>query len=186
MCVSLLFSRSVMSDSLQPMDCSSWTSMSFTISWSLLKLLFIELVMPPNHPVLCHPLFLLPSIFPSNRVFSSELAYHITWSKYWGFSFSVSPSNEYLGLISFRIDWFDLLAFQGTLKSFLQYYSSKASIFQCSAIFMIQLSNPHMTSGKFIALTILTFVGKIMSLLLNMLSSLVIAFLPRSKHLLIS
>ena len=139
-----------------------------------------------NHLILYHPLLLLPSIFPSIRDFSNELALPIRWPKYWSFSFSNSPSNEYSGLISFRIDWFDLLAVQGTLKSLLQYHSSKASVLQCSAFFMVQLSHLYMTTGKTIALTIWTFVGKVMSLLFNMLSRFVIAFLPRSKRLLIS
>ena len=146
----------------------------------------IESVMPSSHLILCHPLLLLPSIFPSIRVFSNESALCIRWPKYWSFSFSISPSNEYLGLISFRIDWFDLLAVQGTLKSLLQHYSSKKSILQCSVFFMVQLSQPYMTTGKPIALTRWTFVGKVMSLLFNMLSGLVITFLPRSKRLLIS
>ena len=141
--------------------------------------------MPSNHLILCGPLLLLPSIFPSIRVFSSESVLHIKWPKYWSFSFSISPSNEYSGLISFRMDWLDLLAFQGTLKSLLQYYSSKASITGHSAFFMVQVSHPYMTTGKTIALTRQTFVGKVMSLLFNMLSRFVIAFLPKSKHLLI-
>ena len=141
--------------------------------------------MPSNHLILCQPLLLLPSIFPSIRVFSSESALHIWWPKYWSFSFSISPSNEYSGLISFRMDWFDLLVVQGTLKSLLQHHSSKASILWHSAFFMVQLSHPYMT-GKTVALTRQNFVGKVMSLLSNMLSRLVIAFLPRSKHLLIS
>ena len=141
----------------------------------------IESVMPSNHLVLCHPLLLLPSIFPNIRLFSNESAPHIRRPKYWSFSFSLSTSSEYLRLISFRIDWLDLLAVQGTLKSLLQYHSSKAPILQCSAFFMIQLSHPYMTTGKTIALTSWTFVGKIMSLLFNMLSRLVIPFLPRSK-----
>ena len=157
--------------------------MSF-ISRNLLKLMSIESVMPSNHLILCcHPL-LLPSIFPSIRVFSNESVFHIRWPKYW--SFSISSSNEYAGLISFRIDWFDLLALQGTLKSLLQYHSSKASILQRSAFFVVQLSHPYMTTGKTIALTGQTFVGKVMSLLFNMLPRLVIAFLQRSKRLLIS
>ena len=139
--------------------------------------------MPSNHLVLCHPLLLLPSIFPSIRVFSNESTLHITWPKYWSFSFSISPPNEYSGLISFRTDWFDLLAVCRTLKSLLQF---KASILWCSAFYMVQLSHPYMTTGKTIALTIQTLVSKVMSLSLNMLSRLVIAFLPRSKHLLIS
>ena len=139
-----------------------------------------------NHLILWHPLLLLPSIFPSIRVFSNESVLLIRWPKYWNFSFSISPSNEYSGLISFRFDWFNLLAVQGTLKSLLQYHSLKASILQCSAFFMVQLSHPYMTTGKNISLTRWTFVGKAMSLLFNMLSRLVITFLPRSKHLLIS
>ena len=146
----------------------------------------IELAMPSNLLVLCHPLILLPSIFPSIRVFSNESVLHIRWPKYRSFSFSISPSNEYSGLISFRIDWFDLLAVQGTLKSLLQHHHSKASILQHSAFFMVQLSHLYMTTGKIVALTIWTFVGKVMSLLFNMLSRLVIAFLPRNKRLLIS
>ena len=142
--------------------------------------------MPSNHLILCHPLLLLPSIFPSIRVFSNESVLCIRWPKYWSFSFSISPSNEYSGLVSFRMDWLDLLAVQGTLRSLLQCHSSKASILQCSAFFTIQLSHPYMTTGKTIALTRQTFVGKVTSLLLNMLSRLVITFLPRSKRLLIS
>ena len=143
-------------------------------------------MMPPKHLILCRPLFLLPSIFPSIRVFSNESALHLRWPKYWSFCFSISPSNEYSGLISFRMDWLDLLAVQGTLKSLLQHHSSKASILRHSAFFAVQLSHPYMTTGKTIALTTRTFVGKVMSLLLNMLSRLVITFLPRSKRLLIS
>ena len=146
----------------------------------------IESVMPSNHLILCHPLLLLPSIFPSIRVFSNESALRIRWPKYWSFSFNISPSNEYLGLISFRMDWLDLLAVQGTLKSLLQHHTSKASILQQSGFFMVQLSHSFMTTGKTIALTRWTFVGKLMSLLFHMLSRLVIAFLPRSKRLLIS
>ena len=142
-------------------------SLSITNSWSLLKLISIELVMPSNHLILCHPLLLLPSIFPSIRVFSNESVLHIRWPKYWSFSFSISTSNEYSGLISFRIDWLDLNAVQGTLKSLLQHHSSKASILQCSAFFIVQLSCPYMTTGKTIALTRRTFVGKVMSLLFN-------------------
>ena len=141
--------------------------------------------MPSNHLILCCPLLLLPSIFPSIRVFSGESVFHIRWPKFWSFSFSISPSNEHPGLISFRMDWLDLLAVQGTLKSLLQHHSSKASILLCSAFFMVQLSHPYMISGKTTALTRWTFVGEVMSLL-NMLSRLVIAFLPRSKSLLIS
>ena len=136
-----------------------------------------ESVMPSNHLLLCRPLLLLPLIFPSIRVFSNESALHMRWPKYWSFSFSISPSNEYSGLISFRIDWLDRLAVQRTLKNLLQHYSSKASILQCSAFFMVQLSHPYMTTGKIIALIRWTFVGKVMSLVFNMLSSLVIAFL---------
>ena len=141
------------------------------------------LVMPSNHVILCHPLLLLPSIFPRIRVFSSVSILHIRWPKYWSFNFSISPYNEYSGLISFRIDWFDLLTVQGTLKSPLQHHSSKASILQCSVFFMVQLSHPYMTTRKTIALTIRTFVGKVKSWLFNTLSRFVIAFLPRSKHL---
>ena len=160
--------------------------LSFTISLSFLQLMSIESVMPSNHLILCYPLLLLPSIFPSIRVFSNELALHIRWPKYWSFSFKISPSNEYPGLIFFRMNWLDLLAVQGTLKSLLQQHSSKASILWRSAFFIVQLSHPYMTTGKTIALSRQTFVGKVMSLLLNMLSRLVITFLPRSKRLLIS
>ena len=142
--------------------------------------------MPPSHLILCHPLLLLSPILPSIRVFSNESALRIRWPKYWSFSFNIGPSNEHPGLISFRMDWLDLLAVQGTLKSLLQHHSSKASVLQRSAFFIVQLSHPYMTTGKTIALTRQTFVGKVMSLLLNMLSKLVMTFLPRSKHLLIS
>ena len=142
-------------------------------------------MMPSNHLILCHPLLLLPTIFPSIRVFSSEWALCIRWPKYWSFSFSLSPSNEHPGLISFKVDWSDRLAVQGTLKSLLQHHSSKASILRCSAFLIVQLSHPYMTTGKTTALTRRTFVGKVMSLLFNMLSRLVTAFLPRSKRLLI-
>src|SRR5574337_987922 len=142
--------------------------------------------MPSNHFILCHPLLLLPSIFPSIRVFSNESALRIRWPQYWSFSFNISPSNEHPGLISFRMDWLALLAVQDTLKSLLQHHSSKASILQHSAFFTVQLSHPYMTTGKTIALTRRTFVGKVMSLLFNMLSRLVITFHPRSKRLLIS
>ena len=142
--------------------------------------------MPSNHLILRRPLLLLPSISPSIRVFSNKSALHIRWSKDWSFSFNISPSNEHPGLISFRMDWLDLLAVQETLKSLLQHHSSKASIFQCSAFFIVQLSHPYKTTGKTIALTRQTLVGKVMSLLFNMLSRLVITFLPRSKRLLIS
>ena len=141
--------------------------------------------MPFNHLILCHLLLLLPSIFPSIRVFSNESALRMRWPKYWSFSFNISPSNEYSGLISFRMDWLDLLEVQGTLKSLLQHHSSKASVLLCSAFFIVQLSHPYMTTGKTIALTRQTFVGKVMSLLFNMLPRLVITFLPRSKHLLL-
>ena len=142
--------------------------------------------MPSNHLILCHYLLLLPSIFPSIRVFSNESALLIRWPKYWSFSFNISPSKEHSGLISFRMDWLDLLAVQGTLKSLLQHHSLKASILQNSDFFIVQLSHPHMTTGKTIALIRWTFVGKVTSLLLSMLSRMVITFLPRSKHLLIS
>ena len=146
----------------------------------------IELEMPSKYLILCRPLLLLPPISPGISVFFNESVLRIRWSKYWSFSFSISPSNEYSGLISFRIDWFHLLAVQGTLKSLLQHHSSKASILQCSTFFVVQLSHPYMTTGKTIALTRQTFVGKVMSLLFNMLSRLVTAFLPRNKCLLIS
>ena len=142
--------------------------------------------MSSSHLILCHPLLLLPSIFPSIRVFYNESALHMRWPKYWSFSFNISPSNEHPGLISFRMDWLDLIAVQGALKSLLQHHSSKASILWRSGFFIVQLSHPYMTTGKTITLTGRTFVGKVMSLLLNMLSRLVITFLPRSKHLLIS
>ena len=167
------------------MDCST-PGFSFTVSWSLLKLMSIESVMPSNHLILYCPLLFPPSIFLSIRVFSNESALQIRWPKYWSFSFSISPSNEYSGPISFRMDWLDLLAVQRTLKSLLQHHSSKASILQCSAFFMVQISHQYMTTGKRIALTRRTFVAKVMSLLFNMLSRLVIAFLPRSKCFLIS
>ena len=146
----------------------------------------VQLVISSNHLIFCHHLLLLPSIFPSIRVFSNELALCIRWPKYWGFSFSISPSNEYSGLISFRIDWFNLLPVQGTLKNLLQHHSSKASILWRSAFFIVQLSHPYMTTGKAIALTRWTFVSKVMSLPFNMLSRFVIAFLPMSKHPLIA
>ena len=160
-------------------------SLSLTISRGLLKLMSTESMMPSNHLILCCPI-LLPSIFPSIKVFSNESTLHIRWPKYWSFSFSISPSNDYSGLISFRMDWFNLLAVQGTLKSLLQHHSSKASILWCSAFFMVQLSHPYMTTGKTIALTTQTSVGKAMSLLFNTLSGFVIAFLSRSRCLLIS
>ena len=170
-CVSLI---------VTPWNAVRKASLSITNSQILLKLMSIKLVMPSNHLILYHPLLLLPSIFPSISIFSNESVLHIRWPKYWSFSFSISPCNEYSGLISFRMDWLDLLAVQGTHKSFLQHHSSKASILWCSAFFIVQLSHPYMTTGKAIALTRWTFVGKVMSLLLNMLSRLVITFLPRS------
>ena len=159
----------------------SWTaarqaSLSITNSRSLLKFMSIKLVMPSNHLILNHLLLLPPSIFPSIRVFSNESALLIRWPNYWSFSFSIGPSNEYSGLISFRMDWLDLLAVQGTLKSLLHHHSSKASILQCSGFFIVEFSHPYMTTGKTIALTRWTFVGKVMSLLFNMLSRLVITF----------
>ena len=166
------FSRSVVSDSAAPWNAARPASLSITNYQSLLKLKSIESVMPSNHLIFCRPLFLLPSIFPSIRVFFNESALHIRWPNYWSFSFSISPSSEYSGLISFRMEWLDLLAVQGTLKS-LQHHSSKASILRHSAFFLVQLSCPHMTTGKTIALTRWTFVGKVMSLLFNMRSRLV-------------
>ena len=171
---------------MTPWTAARQASLSITNSRSLLKFMSIESVMSSNRLILCHPLLLSPSIFPSIRVFSNELILPIRWPKYWSFSFSISPSNEYSGLISFRINYFDLLAIQGTLKSLLQHHSSKASILWCSAFLIVQLSHPYMTTGKTIALTRWTFVGKVMCLLFNMLSRLVITFLPRSKRLLIS
>ena len=161
-------------------------SLSITNSRSSLKLMSIELVMPSSHLILCRPLFLLPPIPPSIRVFSNESTLHMRWPEYWSFSFSIIPSKEHPRLISFRMDWLDLLIAQGTLMSLLQHHSSKASILRHSAFFTVQFSHPYMTTGKTIALTRQTFVGKVMSLLLNMLSRLIITFLPRSKHLLIS
>jgi len=175
-----------MSDSSEtPWTAAHQASMSITNSRSLLKLIF-ELVMPSKYLILCRILLLLPSIFPSIRVFSNESVLHIRWPNYCSSSCSISPSNEYSGLISFRMDWLDLLAVQGTLKSLLQHHSSKASILRHSAFFIVQLSHPYMTTGKTKVLTRWTFVGKVMSLLFNTLPRLVIAFLPRSKHLLIS
>ena len=178
------FSHSVVSDSLWPHElqharppCPSPTPRVYPNSTS------IKSVMPSSHLILCRPLLLLPPIRPSIRVFSNESTVHVKWPKYWSFSFSISPSNEQPGLVSFRMDWLDLRAVQGTLKSLLQHHSSKASILWRSAFFIVQLSHPYMTTGKTIALTRRTFVGKVMSLLLNMLSSLVITFLPRSKCL---
>jgi len=184
-------SVSVQSPSRVQLFATPWTaarqaSLSITNSRSPPKPMYIESVMPSNDLILCHPLLLLPSIFPSIRVFSNESALHIRWPKYWSFSFNISPSNEHPGLISFRMDCLDLLAVQGTLKSLLQHHSSKASILWHSAFFIVQLSHPHMTTGKTITLSRQTFVDKVMSLLFNMLSRLVITFLPRSKRLLIS
>ena len=184
--LSIQFSPSVVSDSLRPHGLQHARPLSITNSWSIPKLMSIESVMPSNHFILCHPLLLLPSIFLSIRVFSNESVLLIRWPKYWSFSFNISPSSEHPGLISFRIDWLDLLAVQGTLKSLLQHHSSKASILQHSAFFTAQLSHAYMTTGKTIALTRRTFVDKVMSLLFNMLSRSVITFLPRSKRLLIS
>ena len=178
-----LLSRVQLSATLWIAACQA--SQSITNSRSLFKLMSIKSAMPSSHLILCHPLLLLTPIHPSIKVFSNESAPHMRWPKYWSFSFSISPSNEHPGLISFRIDWLDLLAVQGTLKSLLQHHSSKASILWGSAFFTVQLLYPYMTTGKTIALTRQTFVGKVMFLLLNMLSRLVITFPPRSKHLLI-
>ena len=175
-----------MSDSVIQWIAARQASLSITNSQSPPKPLSIESVMPSNHLILCHPLLLLPSIFPSIRVFSNESALCIRWPKYWNFNFNISPSNEHPGLIPFRMDWVDLFAVQGTLKSLLQHHSSKASILGHSVFFIVQISHPYMTAGKTITLMRHTFVDKIMSLLLNMLSSLVITVLPRSKRLLIS
>ena len=171
---------------MTPWTAAFQASLSITNFRSLLKLMSIMSVMPSNHLILCRPLLLLPPVPASIRVFSSESALHIRWPKHWSFIFNISPSSEHPGLVSFRMDWWDLLAVQGTLKSLLQHCSSKASILQRSASFTVQLSHPYMTTGKTIALTRQTLVGKIMSLLLNILSRLVITFLPRSKRLLIS
>ena len=171
---------------MTPWIAACQASLSFTISWSLLKLLFNESVMLSNHLILCCPHLLMPSIFPSIRNIYSESALHIRWPRDWSFSFSISPSNEYSEWIFFRIDWSDLLAVQGTLKSLLQHHNSKASLFWHSVFFMVQLSHLYMNTGKTIPLTIQTFVGKVMSLLFNMLSRFVIAFLSRNKRLLIS
>ena len=167
------------------MDAAHQAFLSFTVSQSLLKFLSIDSVMLSNHLILCHPLLLLLSIFTSTKVISSDLALPIRWPKHWSFSFSISPSSDYSGLMSFRIDWFDLHTVQGTLKSLLQHHNLKASVIWHSAFFMIQISHPYITTGKIIALTTHTFVIKVMSLLFNMLSRLVIAFLPRNKSLLI-
>ena len=183
---SVQFSLSVVSDSVIPWTAARQASLSTASSHSLFKLMSFESVTPSNHLILCCPLLLLPSIFPSIRIFSNELVLCISWPDYWSFSFSISPSNDYSELISFRVDWLDLLVFQGTLKSLLQHHSSKPSILQHPVFFIVQLSHPYMTTGKTIALTRQTIVGKVMSLLFNMLSRLVIALLPRSKRLLIS
>ena len=169
-----------------PWTTACQASLSITSSRSLPKPMSIQSMMPSNHLILCRPLLLLPSIFPSVTVFSSESVLCIRWPNYWSFSLNISPSNEHPGLISFRMDWLDFLAVQGTLKSLLQHHGSKASVLQCSAFFIVPLSHPYMSTGKTIALTRRTFVRKVMSLLFNMLSRLVITFLPRSKHLLIS
>ena len=169
-----------------PWTAACQATLSITNFHSLLKLMSMVSVMPSNHLILCHPLLLLPSIFPNISVFSNKSSLHIRWPKYWSFSFSISPFNEHSGLISFRMDWLDLLAVQGTLKSLLQHCSSKASIPWRSAFFIVQLSHPYMTTGKTTPLTRWTFVSEVMSLLFNMLSRLVIAFLPKSKCLLIS
>ena len=169
-----------------PWTAAHQASLSITNSQSLPKLISIESVMPSNHLILCCPLLLLPSIFPSIRVFSNESVLRIRWPKYWSFIFNISPSNEHSGLISFRMDWLDFLAVQGALKSLLQHHSTKASILWHSAFFVVQLSHPYMTTGKTIALTRQTFVGKVMSLLFDMLSRLVITFLPRNKCIFIS
>ena len=183
---SVQFSCSVVSDSATPWTATWQASLSITNSWSLLKLMSIVSVIQSNHLILCHPLLLLPSIFPNIRVFSNESALHIRWQKYWSYSFNISPSNEHPGLISFRMVWLDLLAVQGIFKSLLLHYSSKASILQRSAFFIVQLSHPYLTTGKTIAFTRWTFAGKVMSLLFNRLSRLVITLIPRSQHLLIS
>ena len=166
---------------MTPWTAAHQASLSITNSWGLLKLMSTESVMPSNYLILCHPLLLPPSILPSIKAFSNDSVLRIRWRKYWSFSFSISPSNEYSGLISFRMDWLDLLAVQGTLKSIFQHHSSKASILQCSAFFIVQISHPYMTTGKTMALTRGTFVGKATSLLFNMLSRLVITFLPKNK-----
>ena len=183
---SVQFSRSVVSDSLRPHESACQASLSITNSRSSLKLTSIELVMPSSHLILCHPLLLLLPIPPSIRVFSNESTFCMRWPKYWSFRFSIIPSKEHPGLISFRMDWLYLLAVQGTLKSLIQHHSSKAPILWHSGFFRVQHSHPYMTTGKTIALTTWTFVGKVISLLFNMLSRLVITFLPRSKHLLMS
>ena len=177
---SVQFSRCHVQLFASPWTVACQVSLSNTNSQSLFKLMSIESVMPSNHLILCRPLLILPSIFPSIRVFSNESVLHMRWPKYWSFSFSINSSSKYSGLISFRMDWFDLLAVRGTLKSLLQHHSSKALILWCSAFFILQLSHPYMTTGKTIALTRWIFVCKVTSLPFNMLSRLVIAFLPRS------
>ena len=181
-CFSSIQSLSCLQLFATPWTAACQASLSITNSWSPPKPMSIELVMPSNHLILCRPLLLLPSIFPSLRVFSNESALYIRWPKYWSFSFNISPFSEHPGLISFRMGWLDFLAVQGTLKSLLQHHSSKASILQCSAFFIVQLSHSYMTTGKTIALTRRIFVDKVMPLLLNMLSRLVITFLPSSKR----
>ena len=171
-----------MSDFVTPWTTARQDSLSITSSRSLSKFMSIQLVMPSSHLILCHSLLLLPLIPPSIRVFSNESALCMKWPKYWSFNFSISPSNEHPGLISFRMDWLGLLAVQETLKSLLQHHTSKASILRCSAFFTVQLSHPYMTTGKTTALTRWTFVGKIMSLLFNMLSRLAITFLPSVRR----
>ena len=184
---SVQFSHLVLSNSVRPHGCSMpGLPVHHQLPELNTKLMFIESVMQSNHLILCHPLLLLPSIFPNIRAFSNESILRIRWPKYWSFSFNISPSNEHPGLIFFRTDWLDLLAVQGTLKSLFQHHSSKASILGPSALFIVQLSHPYMTTGKTIALTRRIFVGKVMSLLCNMLFRLVITFLPRIKCLLIS
>ena len=185
-CIIVVHSLSCVHLFATPWTAAHQASLSLTVYCSLRKLMSIASVMPSNHLILCRPLLLLPSIFPSIRVFSNESVLCIRWPKCWSFSFSNSPSNEYSGVISFRIHWFELLAVHGTINNLLQHHSSKVSILWCLVFFKVQLSHPCMTTGKTIALTRWTFVGKVMSLLFNMLSKLVIAFLPRSKHLLIS
>ena len=180
--IMLLLSCYIVSDSLWPHELNCQDPLSSTISRSLLRFMPIASVMPSNHLILCYPL-LLPSLFPSIRVFSNKVALHIRWPTCWSFNFGISPFNKYSGLISFRTDWLDLLAVQGTLKSLLQHHSSKASILEHSVFFIIQLSHPYMTTEKILALTKWTFVGKVMALLFNMWSRFVIAFFPRSKHL---
>ena len=178
-----MFSHWVLSNSVTPWTEAHQASLSFTLLQSLLELMSIVLVMPSNHLILCHLLLLLSSVFPCSRGSSNVLALCIRWQNYWSFTFIISPSNEYSGLISFRIDWFDLFAIQRTLKSLLQHHNSEVSILQLSAFFMIQLSHPYMNIGKNIDLTLQTFVIKVMPLLFNTLFRFVIAFLPRNKHL---